>query len=174
MQIMPETADYIARKSGGTRFERADLATPQINIAYGTWYLRYLLDKYEGNTILTLAAYNGGRGQGRRVARATPPRAARRFRVADHMPFKETRDYVAPRARARAPTTARTTRANWACRARGISPAARASSGVSTPQPPHSRPAPPSPVTASRRKPAVAAWALSIERRRSRSAAPSR
>ena len=77
MQIMPETADYIARKSGGTRFERADLATPQINIAYGTWYLRYLLDKYKGNTILTLAAYNARRGQGRRVARARPPRAAR-------------------------------------------------------------------------------------------------
>src|SRR3954453_22487 len=54
MQLMPATADYIARKSGGTRFERADLATPQINIAYGTWYLRYLLRKYNGNTILTL------------------------------------------------------------------------------------------------------------------------
>ena len=63
MQIMPETADYIARKSGGTQFERADLATPQINIAYGTWYLRYLLDKYDGNTILTLAAYNAGEGK---------------------------------------------------------------------------------------------------------------
>ena len=63
MQLMPETADYIARKSGGTRFERADLATPQINIAYGTWYLRYLLDKYQGNTILTLAAYNAGEGK---------------------------------------------------------------------------------------------------------------
>ena len=74
MQIMPETADYIARKSGGTQFKREDLATPQINIAYGTWYLRYLLNKYEGNTILTLAAYNARRGQGRRVARARPPR----------------------------------------------------------------------------------------------------
>ena len=63
MQLMPETADYIARKSGGTRFERADLATPQINIAYGTWYLRYLLDRYNGNTILTLAAYNAGEGK---------------------------------------------------------------------------------------------------------------
>src|SRR3954452_10207163 len=31
MQLMPDTADYIAHKTGGTRFERADLATPQIN-----------------------------------------------------------------------------------------------------------------------------------------------
>src|SRR3954469_21990565 len=60
MQLMPSTADYIARKSGGTKFERADLATPQINISYGTWYLRYLLTKYRGNTILSLAAYNAG------------------------------------------------------------------------------------------------------------------
>ena len=92
MQMMPETADYIAQKSGGTHFERADLATPQINIAYGTWYLRYLLDKYEGNTILTLAAYNAGEGRWTSGA-ATPPRAARAS-ASPHIPFKETRDYV--------------------------------------------------------------------------------
>jgi soluble lytic murein transglycosylase len=93
MQLMPETADYIARKSGGTRFERADLATPQINIAYGTWYLRYLLDKYKGNTILTLAAYNGGEGK---VDQWRADAAARgeKFRVASHVPFPETREYV--------------------------------------------------------------------------------
>jgi soluble lytic murein transglycosylase len=93
MQLMPATADYIARKSGGTRFQRADLATPQINISYGTWYLRYLLQKYEGNTILALAAYNAGEGKvdewrGRAAARGET------FRVADHIPFQETRNYV--------------------------------------------------------------------------------
>jgi soluble lytic murein transglycosylase len=93
MQLMPATADYIARKTGATRFQRADLATPQINIAYGTWYLRYLLDKYKGNTILTLAAYNAGEGkvdEWRAVAAAR----GETFRVADHIPFQETRDYV--------------------------------------------------------------------------------
>ena len=93
MQLMPATADYIAQKSGGTRFERADLATPQINIAYGTWYLRYLLNKYEGNTILTLAAYNAGEGkvdEWRSVASAR----GEKFKVASHIPFRETRDYV--------------------------------------------------------------------------------
>jgi soluble lytic murein transglycosylase len=93
MQLMPDTADYIARKSGGTRFERADLATPQINIAYGTWYLRYLLNRYDGNTILALAAYNAGEGK----VDEWRSRAAARgetFRVAAHIPFQETRDYV--------------------------------------------------------------------------------
>src|SRR3954453_12412822 len=93
MQLMPETADYIARKSGGTRFERADLATLQINIAYGTWYLRYLLDKYHGNTILTLAAYNAGEGKVDEWWRSASDRGER-FRVASHIPFQETRDYV--------------------------------------------------------------------------------
>ena len=93
MQLMPETADYIARKSGGTAFERADLATPQINISYGTWYLRYLLDKYEGNTILTLAAYNAGEGKVDQW-RAAAAAKGERFKVASHIPFQETRDYV--------------------------------------------------------------------------------
>ena len=61
MQITPETADFIARRSGGVRFEQSDLATPQINIAYGAWYLRYLIDHYEGNETLAVAAYNAGR-----------------------------------------------------------------------------------------------------------------
>ncbi len=93
MQLMPETADYIARKTGGTRFTRADLATPQINIAYGTWYLRYLLDKYHGNTILTLAAYNAGEGKVDQWWREAADKGEK-FRVAHHIPFPETREYV--------------------------------------------------------------------------------
>src|SRR5829696_4559030 len=49
MQLMPETADYIAHKSGGTEFVQGDLADAQINISYGSWYLRYLQEKYHGN-----------------------------------------------------------------------------------------------------------------------------
>jgi soluble lytic murein transglycosylase len=93
MQLMPSTADYIARKSGGTRFTRSDLATPQINIAYGTWYLRYLLTKYHGNTVLALAAYNAGEGKVDQWWAAASARGEK-FRAADHIPFPETRDYV--------------------------------------------------------------------------------
>jgi soluble lytic murein transglycosylase len=93
MQLMPSTAEYIARKSGGTQFERTDLATPQINISYGTWYLRYLLTKYHGNIVLTLAAYNAGEGKVDEWWRAASARGER-FRVAEHIPFPETRDYV--------------------------------------------------------------------------------
>src|SRR3954467_11852060 len=60
MQITPETARFIAHRSGGYRFEQGDLATPQINISYGTYYLRYLIDHYDGNDTLAVAAYNAG------------------------------------------------------------------------------------------------------------------
>ena len=93
MQILPSTAAYIARKSGGTEFEQGDLANPQINIAYGSWYLRYLLDHYEGNERLAIAAYNGGETNvDKWVADAGGPESF--DRDAD-IPFPETRAYVA-------------------------------------------------------------------------------
>jgi soluble lytic murein transglycosylase len=92
MQITPETADFIARRSGGFRFEQSDLATPQINIAYGTWFLRYLIDHYEGNETLAVAAYNAGQSNvDSWVAEAGGPD---KFDSARHIPFPETRAYV--------------------------------------------------------------------------------
>jgi soluble lytic murein transglycosylase len=93
MQLMPQTADYIARKSGGTRFVQGDLATPQVNIAYGSWYLRYLLRKYDGNEPVALAAYNAGEGKVDEWWRAAAARGED-FDVTRHIPFPETRDYV--------------------------------------------------------------------------------
>jgi soluble lytic murein transglycosylase len=93
MQILPSTADYIARKSGGTAFEQGDLASPQINIAYGSWYLRYLLQHYHGNELLALAAYNAGEGKVDEWYREASARGED-FDVASHIPFPETRSYV--------------------------------------------------------------------------------
>jgi peptidoglycan lytic transglycosylase len=62
MQITPQTADVIAHVSGGTSFVIGDLADPEINIRYGSYYLRYLLNHYADNEIAALAAYNAGTG----------------------------------------------------------------------------------------------------------------
>lgn len=62
MQILPDTAQFIAKRTGGTQFELRDLANPQVNISYGCWYLRYLLDRYGGNEVAAVAAYNAGHG----------------------------------------------------------------------------------------------------------------
>jgi soluble lytic murein transglycosylase len=92
MQITPATARYIARKSGGTSFETNDLDTPQINISYGSFYLRYLLDRYGGNETLALAAHNGGEGN---VDRWIVDARKREDDLDVHdIPFPETRAYV--------------------------------------------------------------------------------
>jgi soluble lytic murein transglycosylase len=92
MQILPATAYYLAHLSGGARFTASDLATPRINVAYGSYYLRYLLDHYGGNELLAVAAYNGGLANvDGWAARANG--AGGRLTVAA-IPFPETRAYV--------------------------------------------------------------------------------
>jgi soluble lytic murein transglycosylase len=92
MQILPATAYYIAHLSGGRTFTASDLATPQINVAYGSYYLRYLLDHYGGDEMLALAAYNGGiTNVDRWVAHA---REAGESLSIGAIPFPETREYV--------------------------------------------------------------------------------
>jgi soluble lytic murein transglycosylase len=59
MQLLPGTAEGIAIHTGGNRFRVHDLYNPEINIRYGAWYLRHLLDKY-GDERTALAAYNAG------------------------------------------------------------------------------------------------------------------
>ena len=59
MQLQPETARGIALRTGGSKFHVDDLTNPEINVRYGCWYLRHLLQRYrdEGTA---LAAYNAG------------------------------------------------------------------------------------------------------------------
>src|SRR6188768_3419332 len=59
MQLLPDTAKGIALHTGGSQFEVSDLYDPEINVRYGSFYLRRLLNKY-GDTRLALAAYNAG------------------------------------------------------------------------------------------------------------------
>lgn len=86
MQITPDTADTIETLSGGETFVFEDLADPDLNIRYGTFYLRHLLDRFEGNEVAALAAYNAG------------PEQAEEWGGADldgsEITFPETSDYV--------------------------------------------------------------------------------
>lgn len=92
MQILPETAYFIAHLSGGTQFTASDLSTPSINVAYGTYYLRYLLDHYDGDEMLAVAAYNAGLANvDRWVAQA---HAEGKSLTVATIPFPETRAYV--------------------------------------------------------------------------------
>ncbi|MGH2981945.1 MAG: lytic transglycosylase domain-containing protein [Solirubrobacterales bacterium] len=86
MQITPATAKEIERKSGGTTFRLDDLSDPQINISYGTFYLSYLLERFEGNVVAALAAYNAGPGNAEAWG-------GREMSI-DDIPTDETRGYV--------------------------------------------------------------------------------
>jgi soluble lytic murein transglycosylase len=86
MQITPAAAREIEHLSGGTTFKLDDLSDPEINIRYGTFLLRELLDRYEGDEAAALAAYNAGPGNADKWGGAE-------LNVND-IPFPETRAYV--------------------------------------------------------------------------------
>jgi soluble lytic murein transglycosylase len=86
MQITPATAEEIEKLSGGSSFEYEDLADPDLNIRYGTFYLRHLLDIYEDDVVAALAAYNAGPGNAEAWGGAD-------LELED-IEFQETRDYV--------------------------------------------------------------------------------
>jgi soluble lytic murein transglycosylase len=83
MQLTPSTAKGIAQYTGGHDFHVSDLTNPEINVRYGAWYLRHLLDRYGQQERLALAAYNAGEDNVDRWQR-------------EHVgiQFSETRDYV--------------------------------------------------------------------------------
>lgn len=90
MQVLPSTAEDIARRTGGTRFEPGDLRDPEINIRYGTELLRFLLEYYDGDVPTALAAYHAGPGNVDSWLRAA---GADELELAA-IPFADTRAYV--------------------------------------------------------------------------------
>lgn len=63
MQIMPDTGEWIAKKLDmGDEFTTAMLTDPAVNVRLGSWYLRFLLDRYDGDMTCATAAYHAGQG----------------------------------------------------------------------------------------------------------------
>jgi tetratricopeptide (TPR) repeat protein len=59
MQIMPGTSREIC-KSLGEPFVADSMYSPGINIRQGAYYIKHLLDQFNGNMVLAIASYNGG------------------------------------------------------------------------------------------------------------------
>ena len=86
MQLLPATAKGIAIHTGGTRFQVSDLDDPEINVRYGAWYLRHLLDKYDDERTGAGRLQRGagqrrpleGGGEGDRLRRDAPLRQTSR------------------------------------------------------------------------------------------------
>jgi soluble lytic murein transglycosylase len=86
MQITPEAAEFIEKQSGGTSFKLSDLSDPELNIRYGTFLLKELLERYDGDEAAALAAYNAGPGNADKWGGSNL--------TVSEIPFPETRAYV--------------------------------------------------------------------------------
>ena len=93
MQIMPATAQWIAKQLEQTNFQRDDIYKIDTNIQFGTYYLRSLLDRLDQNMVLATAGYNAGpqRAKQWRSSLSKPTEAAI---FIETIPFTETRGYV--------------------------------------------------------------------------------
>lgn len=92
MQMMPDTAEWVAKQIDYPNFEVSKLNDPEISIRFGTWYLASVKKEFGGNEVLMLAAYNAGRGNVKSWMKQY--HWTTDFQDADQIPFKETREYV--------------------------------------------------------------------------------
>lgn len=92
MQIIPETGAWAAEEMGFVDFTPDKLFDPTINIQVGAWYLHGLLQEFNGDVVLALAAYNSGRGTIRQWL-DTKKQEEIEFTFSD-LPYAETRSYV--------------------------------------------------------------------------------
>ena len=93
MQIMPATANYVARKIGMSGFTLSNLNDIRTNITLGTHYLNMVLGNLGGSQTLATAAYNAGPSRPR-LWRATLEKPIEGAIFAETIPFSETRGYV--------------------------------------------------------------------------------
>ncbi len=93
MQLMPQTAQSVAKSLGMRRVDTQSLAEPSINVRLGTAYLRDMKEKFEGSAVLASAAYNAGPSRSQ-LWRASLDRPIPGAAFAESIPFTETRDYV--------------------------------------------------------------------------------
>ena len=84
MQLLPQTAEFIGRRSG----IEGNYRDPKVNLRMGAWYLGYLEGRYKGDERLMLAAYNSGEGT------VDAWLSEEGFDVARDIPYEETHEYV--------------------------------------------------------------------------------
>lgn len=81
MQVIPETAERYGVTGDARGSVEQKLLDPAVNIRIGTRYLKDLLERFAGDTVLALAAYNAGEASVEHYGSQVPP-------------FPETREFV--------------------------------------------------------------------------------
>ncbi len=93
MQILPSTGKWIAGKLGEKGYTQKKLWEIDLNIRYGSWYLKFLADMFNGDLYLASSAYNGGQGNVTRKVEQGPHANLPVLDRLDRIPLPETRDY---------------------------------------------------------------------------------
>lgn len=91
MQIMPDTAKWVARQLGES-YSSAALSNMQTNIRYGTFYLSHIHGELSNQPVLATAGYNAGPNRAKRWQPMDQPLEGDQY--TESIPLLETRDYV--------------------------------------------------------------------------------
>jgi soluble lytic murein transglycosylase len=92
MQLMPDTARWVAEQMRIEQFDHSSLTNPELNIEMGTWYLTYLQGLFNQDMVVVIAAYNGGLGNAKKWLEEDIWNGD--LNSLSSIPFKETREYV--------------------------------------------------------------------------------
>ena len=92
MQITPSTGEWIAEKLKIENFDSNDLFLPETNIMLGTWYFNYLIEKFDNDINLAIAAYNAGPGNVQNWLNDED--ISYNGEELNKIPYKETKNYV--------------------------------------------------------------------------------
>ena len=92
MQLMPATAQWVARKMGLKAYHHAVVNEVETNITLGSYYLKHVLETLDNQPVLASAAYNAGPGRARAWRPADAPVEGAIY--SETIPIAETRDYV--------------------------------------------------------------------------------
>ena len=92
MQLLPTTAELVARRAGMSKPSADDLHDPGTNIALGSYHLAWLVDRFDGQVPLAVAAYNAGEHRVDRWLKETDGLPMDQW--IETIPFTETRNYV--------------------------------------------------------------------------------
>ena len=87
-QVIPDTAHYIAAKTGKAHITASDMYRPIMSVEFGLYYLAEQLDRFDGDLFAALAAYNGGPGNAQRWRDADPDM------FVQNVSYSETKTYV--------------------------------------------------------------------------------
>jgi len=94
MQVMPATAQYVAKKIGLSNFQPADITEIETNLTLGTSYLKMVFDQQDQSPVLASAGYNAGPSRPSLWKRRLGDRKLEGAIFAELIPFDETRGYV--------------------------------------------------------------------------------